>query len=403
MSTNSLGATLERLRPFVNRARLVDTAVKLVEVPSPTGRAGEVSDRFAAMLTAEGFAVERPDGGYPEAPAVVTGLESGRPGRTLQFNGHLDTVHLPFVRPAVEGDRITGSGSCDMKSGTAAAVEALRILRESGALAGGSVLLTAHDLHESPWGDGRQLDNLVRAGYVGDAVLLPEPLCDVLPVVGRGLAVWKVELRRGGPPIHEVMRPPGTPSVISAGAALVRELDALAEQLAASRDTGAVPPDIDPGPPSVFIGQFHAGEIFNQSPQVCRLEGTRRWLPGTDRHAVERDFRALLERVAAGSRTEAGLEWFFTRDAFALDRGHPFVKTFQAAYEAGTGRPLPPGPKPFVDDGNSFWALAGVPAITHGPRSAGAHTLHEWVSIDDLERVALLYAATAVAFCAGGE
>ena len=39
-------------------------------------------------------------------------------------------------------------------------------------------------------------------------------------------------------------------------------------------------------------------------------------------------------------------------------------------------------------------------AITHGPR-AGAHTLNEWVSIDDLERVAHLYTLTAVAFCSG--
>ncbi len=52
-----------------------------------------------------------------------------------------------------------------------------------------------------------------------------------------------------------------------------------------------------------------------------------------------------------------------------------------------------------MDDGNSFWALAGVPAITHGPRAAGQHTVNEWISIDDMERVALLYASKAVAYC----
>jgi acetylornithine deacetylase/succinyl-diaminopimelate desuccinylase-like protein len=51
-----------------------------------------------------------------------------------------------------------------------------------------------------------------------------------------------------------------------------------------------------------------------------------------------------------------------------------------------------------VDDGNSFWALAQVPAITHGPRAGGQHTVSEWVSIDDLARVAALYALTAVAY-----
>jgi acetylornithine deacetylase/succinyl-diaminopimelate desuccinylase-like protein len=396
---NPIHETIERLRPFVRRDRLVETAVALIAVPSRTGEAGAASDRLASLLAEGGFAVERPTGGYDPAPAVAVRLDTGRPGRVVQFNGHLDTVHLPFVAPAVDGGRITGSGASDMKSGIAAAVEALRALRDANALPGGSVLLTAHDLHESPWGDGRQLDAMIREGLVGDAVLLPEPLCDVLPVVGRGLAVWKVAIRRDGEPVHEVMRPPGQPSVISAAGALLRELGRLDESLGAGE---ARPEGPDPGRPSVFVGQVHAGEIYNQSPTVCRLEGTRRWLPGTDRRHVEHEFRNLLEGVARASRTSIDLDWFFTRDAFFLDPADPFVAAFQGAYAALSGRPLPTGPKPFVDDGNSFWALGGVPAITHGPRAGGQHTLHEWVSIDDLERVALLYAATAVTYCGGG-
>jgi acetylornithine deacetylase/succinyl-diaminopimelate desuccinylase-like protein len=396
----SVQDTLERLKSLVNRARLVETAVRLIEVPSRTGEAGAVSDRLAAILTAEGFPVERPDGGYPEAPAVAARLDTGRPGRTLQFDGHLDTVHLPFVAPGVADGRITGSGSADMKGGIAAAVEALRILREAGTLTAGSVLLTAHDLHESPWGDGRQLDAMVRAGYVGDAVLLPEYLNDVLPVAGRGLAIWAVDLSREAPAVHEVMRPTGLPSVLEAGASLVRELFRMNGRLAEASE-GRARGDADPGPESVFVGQFHCGEIYNQDAQTARLEGTRRWLPGTDRQAVEREFREFLERSLRGLGVKADCRWSFTRDAFALDRDHPFVGIFRAAYEAASGRPLLFGPKPFVDDGNTFWSLAGVPAITHGPSAGGPHTLNEWVSIDDLERVALLYAATAASFCPG--
>ena len=67
---------------------------------------------------------------------------------------------------------------------------------------------------------------------------------------------------------------------------------------------------------------------------------------------------------------------------------------------------MPTGPKLFVDDGNSFSSLAGVPAITHGPRAGGQHTAREWVEIDDLVRVAHLYALTAALYCpvgGGGE
>ena len=91
----------------------MNTAVQLVAVPSRTGEAGAVSDCLARILSADGFHVERPTGGHAPAPAVAVRFTSGRPGRTLQFNGHLDTVHLPFVPPTVEGDRLTGSGSSD--------------------------------------------------------------------------------------------------------------------------------------------------------------------------------------------------------------------------------------------------------------------------------------------------
>jgi acetylornithine deacetylase/succinyl-diaminopimelate desuccinylase-like protein len=385
-------ASLKRLKSHVNRERLLDTARRLVEVPSPTGDAGAASDRLAEILAADGFTVERPVGGYPAAPAVAVRLQSGRPGRTLQFDGHLDTVHLPFVAPAVEDGWLTGSGASDMKGGIAAAVEAVRALRDSGGLEAGAVLLTAHDLHEAPWGDGRQLDQLIRDGIRGDAVLLPEPLRDVLPTAGRGSATWKAVIRREGPPIHEVMRPLEEPSVIAAAADLAGRLARLERELADARHPTC-------GSASVFIGQIHSGEIFNQYPQEAWLEGTRRWLPGTDRKAVEQDFRALLASLARDTHTQITCNWMFIRDAFALDLDHPLVAAFQACYQATSDAPLPLGPKPFVDDGNSFAALAGMAAITHGPRAGGQHTVSEWVEIDDLVRIAWLYAATAQQFC----
>lgn len=377
----------------VRRDRLLQTARDLVAVSSPTGQAGAVSDRLAQILAADGFSVERPAGGHPAAPAVVVRLNTARAGKTLQFDGHLDTVHLPFVPPAVEGGRLTGSGASDMKSGVAAAVEALRVLRDTGALGGGGVLFTAHDMHEAPWGFGEQLDRLIGEGYVGDAVLLPEPLSDRLPLVGRGAATWKVSVRRAGPPVHEVMRPADEPSVIAAGAELVARLHRFGLQLAQKSDPLA-------GAESVFIGQIHSGEIYNQYPQECWLEGTRRWLPATPRAEVEKEFRALLAQVGRDTQTSVTAEFRFIRDAFRLETQDPLVQAFQAAYSTTTGRDLPTGPKPFVDDGNSFWGLAKVPAITHGPRAGGQHTVHEWVDIDDLVRVAQVYVLTAVAFCA---
>lgn len=392
--TSDLSMTL---RSHVNRDRLVKTVTDLVAVQSWTGNAAGALDCLAKILADDGFRVERPAAGHPTAPAVAVRLDSGKPGRTLQFNGHLDTVHLPFVPPGVDGDRITGSGSCDMKGGTAAAVEALRVLRDSDSLTGGSVLFTGHDLHEAPWGQGEQLEGLIREGFVGDAVLIPEYLNGCIPVVGRGLATWKIIIRRPGAPIHEVMRPLDEPSVIDAGAELIARLRQFAGHLKERVDPQA-------GHETVFIGQVHSGEIFNQFPQEFRLEGTRRWLPDKTRPGVEDEFRKLVESVAQRTHTTIDIEFAAVREGFRLDQEHPFVEKFRTAYSTVcAGQSISFGAKPFCDDCNTFWALAGIPGITHGPNAGGAHTLNEWVSIDDLVRVAHLYALTAATYCAAIE
>ncbi len=383
---------IKQLRSAARTGRLVDIAKQLCSIYSPTGNGKEVADCLAEILGAEGLSVERPDGGWTKAPAVAVRLDSGQTGRTLQLDGHLDTVHLPFVPPAVDGDRLTGSGSSDMKAGVAAAVEAVLVLRDTGLLSAGSVLLTAHDLHEAPWGDNSQLEGLIAAGYVGHGVLISEYLRDHLAVVGRGMAILKVTISRDGPPVHEVYRPANEPSVIAAGAQVVNRFAALARELEERSDAIA-------GSESIFVGHIQSGEIYNQYPQTCRIEGTRRWLPSNERHAVESQFRQILRDVADESGASIEGVFHFVRDAFYLNEADPLVAAFDAACVAVSQKALPRGGKPFVDDGNTFWARAGVPAITHGPKGGGAHTLEEWVSIEDLARVAVTYAATAVAYC----
>ena len=385
---------LDTIRRHIKRDRLLDTAKQLVSVPSPTGDAGSVSDRLAHILRDDGFAVKREAANHPTAPAVLVRHESGTAGRCLQYNGHLDVVHLPYVPPSVEGNLLKGSGSCDMKGGIATAVEALRAVRDSGLLKKGSILLCAHDLHEAPWGLGLQLDTLIRMGVHGDAVLLPEPLTDHLPIAGRGSATWKTTIRRKGAPIHEVMRPMDEPSVIAAGAELVERLGRLGEKLKTQVDPVA-------GQASVFIGQIHSGEIFNQYPQECWLEGTRRWLNVGDRESVKAEFHAILDELANERGVAVDCNWKHIRDPFQLDVKHGFVDAFQSGYAAMQGKPLPTGSKMFVDDGNSFYGLAGVPAITHGPRAGGQHTVNEWIDIDDMVRVATLYALTAIVYLNG--
>jgi acetylornithine deacetylase/succinyl-diaminopimelate desuccinylase-like protein len=382
----------ERVLAAIRPDRLLRTAQELVAVPSPTRSAGAVADKLAEILKDDGFTVERPIADWPDSPAVVVRYTSGRPGRVLQFDGHLDTVHLPFVPPRFEDGLLYGSGSSDMKGGIAAYTEALRALAETNALPGGGILLTAHDHHEGPWGDRRQLRALVREGYVGDGVLIPEYLADRLPVAGRGSAIFDITITRPGHPVHEVLRPPATPDVIATGAEVVRRL--LEQNGPLSAITA---PYV--GSDSFFVGKFQAGEIFNQSPTECKISGTRRWVtPGT-REQILRDFQTILDEIAEQTHTTITLEVDLPGDAFTLNPDTPLIAAFQSAYTTVTGAPLPLGNKPFVDDASIIIDETGLPAITHGPAATGAHTLYESVPLDELVRVARVYALTAMQFC----
>ena len=385
---------INTIRNAVDPARLLATAVALVEIPSPTLSAGAVADKLAQILQEDGFAVERPVGDWPEAPAVVVRYQSGKAGYTLQFDGHLDTVHLPFVPPRVEAGALYGSGSSDMKGGIAAFVEALRVLRTTNTLPGGGILLTAHDHHEGPWGDRRQVEALIRAGVHGDAVLLPEYLADRLPLAARGMAIFEARIQRTGTPVHEVFRPAGLPDVLQTGATLVTRLGQLHERLKQISAPYA-------GHDSTFVGRIQAGEIYNQSPTLCTVSGTRRWVTPGRAAAVQAEFAQLLAQLAAESGTQIALDFAVQGEALQINPAAAAVRAFQAAYTALTGAPLPFGDKPFVDDGNTFARLAGIPALTHGPAATGAHTLNERVAVDELVRVAQVYALTAIGFCGG--
>jgi len=383
---------LQQVREAVNPDRLVDTAVKLIEIPSPTRSAAKAAQCLSDILVADGFEVERPTAGWPDSPAVVCRWKTGEPGRTIQFSGHLDTVHLPFIEPRIENGMLYGSGCSDMKGGVAAMVEALRVLRETRLLPRGDVLITCYDLHEAPWGDGSQVDHVISSGFLGDAVLIPEYVYDRLPVAGRGLAVITTKISRSGEPVHEVLGGIDQPNVVYAAAEVLRRFSQLDDQLRDKTHPIA-------GRESIFCGKAYGGEIFNQSPTSFVLEGTRRWLADTSHQDVESQYRQILAEVSAQTGTTIDGEFHFCRDAYELDQQHPFLASFQKAHEAVTGQALPVGAKPVVDDGNAFVRDGHVQAITHGPNATGAHTLDEECPISELVRVAEVYALTAIDFC----
>ncbi len=124
----------------IDRERLAETFTMLCEIDSPSRREGRIAETLQEIFTGFG-----PELAMEDDSAPVTGSECGNllfrfagssSGEPLFFNCHMDTVQPGVgVRVRRRGDIFTSAGDTvlgsDDKSGIAALIEAMRVIREN--------------------------------------------------------------------------------------------------------------------------------------------------------------------------------------------------------------------------------------------------------------------------------
>lgn len=126
-------------------------------------------------------------------------------GKSLILNGHIDVVPLGPVdmwrddpySAKIEGDKLYGRGSGDMRSGHAAYLWALDALRRVGLQPASEVILESV-VEEESTGNGTLMTHL--KGYKADAVIIPEPMQEQLVRANVGVLWFQIEVR--GRPVH---------------------------------------------------------------------------------------------------------------------------------------------------------------------------------------------------------
>jgi acetylornithine deacetylase len=205
----------------VDRDRLVETASRLVGVPSFTGDEEAAARLMVELYESIGLRVQwqQVEEGRANALGIWTGAGGGK---SLMFNGHLDTSYsgrepwlrsVPGFQPqAFERDgRLYGLGISNMKGAVACYVEAVRSLQDAGVRLRGDVLIAAvcGEIEKTQQGDaqGAQYRGyaagtryLVSHGGVADMCLLGEPT-EGKVVLGHFGALW-LRIRVHGDFIH---------------------------------------------------------------------------------------------------------------------------------------------------------------------------------------------------------
>ncbi|MDQ3867005.1 MAG: ArgE/DapE family deacylase [Actinomycetota bacterium] len=408
-----------------------DTTARSVDAPPRQER--ELQDYLAGRLRAAGAAVdvwEPALGDVGGLPLVPPGLQfEGRPqligrfagagnGRSLLFNGHIDAVSAepvdrwtsdPFSAEVRDG-RLYGRGSCDMKGGIAAIVFAAEVLAELGVSLAGELIVATNTDEES---SGAGSSALVARGLRADAGIVTEPTGFDIWVSCRG-SEYGVVTVAGRPGHAEVAQPDwregGAVNAIEKATVVVDALRFLRAEWRAR--PGLDHPHLSR--PDVVPTMARAGEWAVTYPASADLTIAVLYLPAqADERgwgsSVRREVEEWLRRASADDDWLAAnpptIDWW-PNGVMPLEipATHPVVETMAAATDS-IGRPGRVSGLDSWYDGATYSLLGDTPSIAYGPSGLKrgavpvAHTIDEYVPVEDLVACAQGLAVAAMRFC----
>ncbi|MGH8826187.1 MAG: M20/M25/M40 family metallo-hydrolase, partial [Jiangellaceae bacterium] len=266
--------------------------------------------------------------------------------------------------PVIEGDRMYGRGTYDMKAGLAAALIAAREASRLN-LPGQVIVAAVADEEHSSIGVQEVLAHIRT-----DAAIVTEPTELTVATAHRGF-VW-TEIDVVGVAAHGSRPHLGKDAILKTGPILIALSD-LNEQL-----RGRTHPRLGSG--FVHGSIIHGGREESTIPDSCRLTIERRTLPGETLEDVERDIAELLSRCrTADPELEASARTTLSRPPFEIADDERIVQSVAKAAMNVLGQPAELA-------GVSYWAdaaligNAGIPTVLFGPPGDGAHADVEWVS-----------------------
>lgn len=364
-------------------------------VPGAPGEA-EIARVLATRLDAAGYDVRLlPAPSDPRRVSLIATRSGSRPGRTVVFNGHLDTVGVegmadPFTA-RIEGDRLIGRGTSDMKGGVAGLVVAAEQLAADD-VPGTVVVALVADEEDGSVGATTVLDDLRVRGEKPDLCLIAEPTWLRPASAHRGYAVVDVHLH--GRAAHSSQAELG----IDALRAMGELLTAIARYDEELRSR-APHPELARG--SMMATVAHAGTATFTVAAEAEVCVERRTLPGEHPAQVVDEVRALVDSVVAahpGLRAEVGLA--LARDAWQADAAGPAAE-FSALLTGALQRDTVEAPfgAPYWME-SALWQEAGVPTVVCGPAGGGLHAIDEWVDLAQLQRFPVAVAEATARFLA---
>jgi succinyl-diaminopimelate desuccinylase len=403
-----LESNVDAVLAAVDEAYTLDLACRLVRTPSvyrphdPEANETAVATLVAAELRHLGLEVHVEDAA-PGRPNVIGDWIGRGPGPLLIVEGHSDVVtegdaaawSVPPFGAIVADGRLYGRGAADMKGGVAAAIGAVRAIRDAQVGLPGRIRVAVVADEE---GMMVGIKSFIRNGWAKDAcgAIICEPEANEMCLVQKG--ALRAIARFRGKMAHGAMPKSGI-NPIPASAAFVQGLLALERRYSMRHGAHGLL-----GEPSVTPTVLRAGDLAQlnviQAEAVVGVDV--RTIPGQDHAAIRDDLGAVVADAAAGvPGCQGELNVIEERPWTETPPEATVVTAVERAVRRVRGRPPRRRGVPGATDGTFLHAWGGVPIVTIGPGDVTIpHQVDEFVRVADLVEAARIFAAAAC-YCLG--
>ncbi len=405
---------LDAVLARIDRDELVRLTRELVRIPSVYshgergGNEAPVARFLADYLERAGFEA-RTEEVAPGRPNVWAVWDGNGPGRTLLFEAHTDVVtpgraeedweRPPFAAERVAG-RIYGRGTSDTKGNLAAAVLAVRAIKDSGVPFPGRLVL-CHPVDEEGMMTG--IKRFIEGGHAAgvDAAVICEPEENQLCIRQKGALRVGVTVR--GRMAHGAMPASGV-NPLTRAARFVVAVEGLEKEEVerCGEDPFLGRPSLTP---TILMGPEAGEPQINVIPASAFVALDVRTVPDQPHEALVRRLEEILANLKAEDADfDATLEVIEERPPTETPKDEPLVLAMAAAHRRLFEREPRFNGVPGATDGTFLDAWAGIPIVTTGAGGQEMpHHADEWVAEEELVATCELYAATAMYYCYGKE
>lgn len=404
------------LQAAPSNEKLISMVTDLVNIRSEAGFESDVARYLLECLKERGFRARLQEV-EPDRNNVFGVLDTGRPGPTLMFMGHMDTSthHRPDGPPGLRSEAtvdngwIFGLGVSNMKSAFVAYLAAVDMLKEAWTEIGGRIVLAGvvGETERAPvaqWqgrgyrGGGAGAQYMASHGVLADYCINGEPTGLKLQ---RGNAGYMfVEITFSGFAQHGF-------SKANAVDPLPRAMRAY-ERLKTWGDSYSDRHQDEVMRPLFNIGAIHGGEAFKPSrtPETVSLYLNINFVRSQTVMSVERELREELATLFADdAQARFDIEVYLAKQPSLLEADSALVRAMMAGHQRVFGEPIPEAsPARYsVSSDNPLFAQFGVEAIQYGAGGislSGGITVNEpgvgeVLSVENLASCAKVYAHAA--------